>query len=150
MMELYQYDFSEFEGTDLDQHGCFGYWYLDHYWVEKGRHPFIVCVDGKLAGFVLVNQHTHIPGNEHSIAEFLILRKYRRRGIGKRVAFHIFDLFPGNWEVGQTESNTVAQQFWRSVVGQYTAVQFAETVLNTESWKGHVQYFDNTRKAQRP
>ena len=150
MMELYQYDFSEFEGTNLDQHGCFGYSYLDHYWVEEGRHPFIVCVDGKLAGFVLVNQHTHIPGNENSIAEFFILRKYRQRGIGKGVAFHIFDLFPGKWEVRQTESNTVAQQFWRNVVGEYTAGQFAEIVLNTESWKGPVQYFDNTRKAQRP
>jgi predicted acetyltransferase len=144
MMELYQYDFSEFEGTDLDQHGCFGYTYLDHYWVEEGRHSFIVCVDGKLAGFVLVNQYTHIPGNEHSVAEFFILRKYRQRGIGKGVAFHIFDLFSGKWEVGQTESNTVAQQFWRNVVGEYTAGQFAETVLNTESWKGPVQYFDNS------
>lgn len=25
MMELYQYDLSEFENTDLDSHACFGY-----------------------------------------------------------------------------------------------------------------------------
>jgi len=37
LMELYQYDFSEIEGNDLDQHGCFGYSYLDYYWVENGR-----------------------------------------------------------------------------------------------------------------
>ncbi|BAZ51756.1 hypothetical protein NIES4103_44140 [Nostoc sp. NIES-4103] len=53
MMELYQYDFSEIEGTDLNKHGYFGYPYLDYYWVEADRYPFIVQVDEKLAGFVL-------------------------------------------------------------------------------------------------
>lgn len=145
MMELYQYDFSEYEGTDLDEHGCFGYPYLDDYWVEQGRHPLIVRVDGKLAGFVLVNQDTHVAGNGHSIAEFFILRKYRQQGVGKSVAFHVFDLFPGRWEVKQTEANTDAQRFWRGVIREYTAGQFEEIVLDTESWKGLVQHFDNTR-----
>jgi hypothetical protein len=56
MMELYQYDFSEFTETDLDEHGYFGYSHLDNYWVETNRYPFLVRVDGQLAGFALVNQ----------------------------------------------------------------------------------------------
>ncbi len=55
MMELYQYDFSEYDESDLDSHGTFGYAWLDRYWREEGRYPFIVLIDGKLAGFVLVN-----------------------------------------------------------------------------------------------
>ena len=148
MMELYQYDFSEFEGTDLDQHGCFGYSYLGHYWVEEGRHPFIVRVDGKLAGFALVSQHTHIAGDGYSIAEFFILRKYRRQRIGKVVAFQVFDLFPGRWEVKQTEANIVAQQFWQNVIREYTAGQFEEMVLDTGAWKGTVQHFDTSRQVR--
>jgi predicted acetyltransferase len=50
LMELYQYDFSEIEGEDAGDFGLFGYRYLDHYWTESGRHPFLIKVDGKLAG----------------------------------------------------------------------------------------------------
>ncbi|WP_373543296.1 hypothetical protein [Chamaesiphon sp.] len=49
MMELFRHDLSEFEDTDLDEHGYFGYPYLDYYWIESDRHPFIVKVDGKLS-----------------------------------------------------------------------------------------------------
>ena len=145
MMELYQYDISEFENSDLDSHGCFGYSYLDHYWKEKGRHPFIVRVGGKLAGFVLVNRHTYLSGNEWSIAEFFIMRKYRRRGIGKAVAFHIFDQFRGKWEVQEVEANVPAQRFWRKAIAEYTGGHYLETNLNNELWKRPIQYFDNTK-----
>ena len=144
MMELYQYDFTEFEDNDLDSHGYFGYPYLDHYWSESGRHPFLVRVDEKLAGFVLVNRHAYIPGNECSIAEFFILRKYRRRGVGKTVAFYIFNQFQGKWEIQELESNIPAQTFWRKVIGEYTQGLYHETYLDTEQWKGPVQYFDNS------
>lgn len=143
MMEFYLYDFSEFGKSDLDSHGCFGYSYLDHYWEEKDRHPFIVRVDGKLAGFVLVNKHTSLPGNEWSIAEFFIMRKYRRRGVGKAVAFYLFDRFRGKWEVQEMEANLPAQHFWRKVIAEYTGGQYRETHLNNELCKGPVQHFDN-------
>ena len=65
MMELYQYDFSEFANTDLDEHGHFGYSHLDHYWVESNRYPFLVRVDRKLAGFVFVHQNTYFPGSDY-------------------------------------------------------------------------------------
>jgi len=144
MMELYLYDFSAFDHSDLDAHGCFGYPYLDHYWVEEGRHPFLVRVDGKLAGFVLVNQQTRLPGNEWSVAEFFILRKYRRRGIGKRVAQFIFDQFRGKWEVAEIDSNSDARSFWKAAIGEYTGGTYEEVVLEDERWKGPVQFFDNT------
>ncbi len=118
MIELYQYDFSALENRDLDAHGYFGYSYLDHYWVEQGHYPFIVRVNGKLAGFVLVNQHTCLPGNEWSVAEFFILRRYRRQGIGKQVAGYIFDQFRGKWEVREIEANQDARHFWQGVIGE--------------------------------
>ncbi len=103
MMELYQYDFSEYDDSDLDSHGTFGYAWLDHYWREQERYPFVAHVDGKLAGFVLVNQFTYLPNSTWSIAEFFIMRKYRRKGIGKTVAFSYLTGFAGsgksiNWK----------------------------------------------------
>lgn len=52
LMELYQYDFSEFDGQDLDEHGCFGYGDLDYFWFEL-TDAALVTADEKLAGFVL-------------------------------------------------------------------------------------------------
>lgn len=146
LLEFCQYDASEHDGSELNPHGCFGYPYLDHYWVEAGRHPFLVRVDGKLAGFVLVNQHVYIAGSERAIAEFFILRKYRRRGIGGAVAFQVFDRFQGRWEVQQTASNLTAQAFWRKTISQYTAGQFNEVILQDERWQGPIQFFDNHAK----
>jgi len=146
MMELYQYDFSEYDEGDLDAHGTFGYAWLDHYWLEQGRYPFIVRVDGKLAGFVLVNQFTYLPDSEWSIAEFFIMRKYRREGIGKTAAFSLFDKFRGVWEVHQLENNQPAQYFWRKVISEYTQGKYSETFLNHESSRGPIQQFDNTNK----
>lgn len=31
LLELYAYDFTEFIPDDVDQHGLYGYKYLDHY-----------------------------------------------------------------------------------------------------------------------
>jgi predicted acetyltransferase len=147
MMELYQYDFTEFEDTDLDSHGCFGYPWLDHYWSEEGRYPFIVRVDGKLAGFVLVNRKTYLPANEWGISEFFIMRKYRGRGVGRAVAFSIFDRFRGKWEVREVECNAPSLRFWRSVIAEYTGGKYAEINWTGESSKGPIQCFDNAKKS---
>ncbi len=41
LLELYAYDFSEYDGADVDAHGLYGYERLDHYWTEEGRAPFL-------------------------------------------------------------------------------------------------------------
>lgn len=146
MMEFYQYDFSEYDDNDLDLNGIYGYPWLDHYWWEQGRHAFIVRVDGKLAGFVLVNQFTYLSNSEWSIAEFFIMRKYRRKDVGKTAAFFIFDMFRGIWEVHQLENNVPSQQFWRKIISEYTHGQYLETFINNERSRGPIQQFDN-RKA---
>lgn len=143
LMELYQYDFSEFDATDLGPLGLYDYPYLDHYWVEPERSPFLVRVDGKLAGFVLVARYNYLTGNKDCwvMAEFLILRKYRRQGIGEHVARQIFDQFPGPWQVSQTNENPVAIAFWRKVINRYTQGGFQEHLLNNQIWHGPVQAF---------
>ncbi len=74
LYQLYLYDFSEFEGSDVNQDALFEYKYLDHYWIEPGRFPFLIYVEGKIAGFVLVKSHTFLQENRESrtIAEFFV------------------------------------------------------------------------------
>lgn len=122
MMELYKYDFSEFSGDDINEYGYFGYPRIDDYWNEEGRYPFFIRVNGKLAGLVLVRsccEYNDLP-NPHSIAEFFVMKKYRRKGVGKEVAMKTFDMFPGGWEVSQWKNNLPAQSFWKQVINEYT------------------------------
>ena len=142
LMELYLYDFSEFDGADVDEQAQYGYPYLERYWAETGRTPFLIRVDGILAGFVLVFEYTllGIPG--HMIAEFFVMRKYRRMGVGRLAAFAAFDRFPGHWEVSQIAENIPAQNFWRKVIAEYTRGNFREVMLDDEAWKGPVQVFE--------
>jgi predicted acetyltransferase len=111
LIELYRYDFSEFDRSDVGPHGEFGYPYLDHYWTEPGRHPFLVQVEGTWAGFALVRE---IP--PFDMAEFFVMRKYRRSGLGREVALEIFRRFPGRWQVRELRSNPGAIAFWRTVI----------------------------------
>jgi len=142
LMELYAYDFTEFDGCDVDVHGLYGYHRLDHYWTDEGRFPFLVRVDGKLAGFVLVRTlEEPADGPTHSIAEFFVLKKYRRQGVGRAVAQRVFDPFPGAWSVSQIASNRPAQAFWRKVIAEYTHGEYGETWQDDDEWHGPVQRF---------
>ena len=46
LLELYRYDFSEFDDADVDAHGEFGYRYLDHYWTDPERRPLLFRTAG--------------------------------------------------------------------------------------------------------
>lgn len=140
LLELYLYDFSEFTGSDVDLHGRYGYEYLDHYWTEEDRHPYLLKVNDRTAGFVLVRGKREPTGELiHYMAEFFVMRKYRRRKIGREAAFQAFNRFPGRWRVTEIAENLPAQQFWRQTIGEYTGGQFREGV--NESGDGPMQEF---------
>ena len=127
MMELYSYDFSEFTGDDLNEYGYFGYAHMDDYWNEEGRYPFFIRADGKLAGLVLIrscSEYNDLP-SPHCVAEFFVMRKYRRQGVGRAAARQVFDRFPGGWEVSLWPGNRPARAFWESVIRDYTQGNYA-------------------------
>lgn len=141
LLELYIYDFTEFSPYDVDSHGLYGYRCLDSYWTEEGRYPFIIYVDSKIAGFVLIRRNYVDDLNDYSnsIAEFFVMKKYRGQGVGKKVAFYMFNLFPGLWEVAEMKSNKPAQDFWRKVIHDFTHGVFDE--IQKENWNGPIQRF---------
>lgn len=140
-MQFYMYDFSEFTGADLESNGLFGgYTYLDDYWKEENhRFPYIIKMNERYIGFVFVRIINTEGKNYFSIAEFFIMRKYRRKGFGRVVAEQVFDLHKGQWEVYQMETNKPAQAFWRRVILEYSKGQFNERKENGRT----IQCFDN-------
>lgn len=138
LLELYAHDFSEFHNLDLGPDGRFGYKHLPLYWSEPGRHPFLVRADGKLAGFVFVKRGSEVSGDETvwDMAEFFVVRGYRRRGIGTEIAHEVWKRFPGRWEVRVMQSNDAARHFWRRAISTFTgeAIHSVSVEIGGKCW----------------
>jgi len=141
LLQLYVHDFSEMFGLDVGDDG--------RYRVPstEGRDAFLVRVDGRLAGFALLANESRLTGERdvHDVAEFFVLPRYRRAGVGERTARMLFDRFPGRWEVRQRAENARAIAFWRRVIDRYTGGRFDEEVRADERWQGPVQRFESGR-----
>jgi predicted acetyltransferase len=145
LSEFYMYDLSEYDAElEINAHGTFDF-SIDRYWQDINRAPYLVQVDGKAAGFVLVKRGAYLSADPTmmDMSDFFILRRFRRQGVGTYAAETIFNMFPGKWEVRQFAENTAAQSFWRKVISRYTNGHFQEFALDNEQWKGAVQYFEN-------
>jgi predicted acetyltransferase len=136
---LYSHDFSEVQELSIGADGRFGYKCLPLYWSEPDRYPFLVRMNGKLAGFVFVKRGSEVSGREAiwDMAEFFILRAYRRRGIGTQTAHEIFRRFPGLWEVRVMPSNVSACQFWARAISSFLggAIHPARVKKDTKLWE---------------
>lgn len=132
LLQLYAYDFSEFIDGDVDDHGRFSSISLES---SSPAPVFLVRVNGVLAGFAQVQQESALTGDSDvsDIGEFFVMRKYRRRGVGRQVATRLFDMFPSRWEVREVATNVPAQAFWRDVIGEYTGVAMRRASWTTSA-----------------
>jgi predicted acetyltransferase len=148
LMQLYLHDCSEFAaiGTnhgDVTADGRFVYDWLDSYWQEAGRVPFSIAADGRHAGFALVNRWSALDRPlDQSVAEFFVLRKYRRAKVGSRAAKLLFERFPGRWEMPVAWYNKPALTFWRSCIAAAIDRTAEECAGDGDRWVGTVLCFD--------
>jgi predicted acetyltransferase len=149
LLELYAHDFSEFHSLELGADGRFGYRDLPLYWREPGRHPFLVRMDGELAGFVLVKRGSGISSREPvwDMAEFFVVRGYRRRGIGTEIAHDVWRQFPGFWEVRVMQSNRLAHQFWERAISTYKGEAMHSVRIENGGRFWDLFSFESTRAA---
>ena len=143
LMQLYSHDWSELGPLDVGDDGRFADYPLDAYWEEDGHHPLLLRVEGKLAGFALILERSRLTGTRgvFDMAEFFVMRRYRRQGVGVAAASAAFDRFPGPWEVRQRRENVAATAFWRRVIARYTGGAFHEVDWENATWTGPVQTF---------
>ena len=118
LLEKYNYEFSQWNQCDVNPLGLYGYKYLDCYWLEDHRWAYFILADGKLAGFVMINDHPETSGREidFSLAEFFVMQKYRRAGVGGFAAKTVFDLHRGRWQLKYHPRNTGSAAFWNNII----------------------------------
>lgn len=125
LMQFCIYDYSSYDEIDIDSKGQYKYKYLDKYFKEKDRFPFIIYFGEKIAGLALVRINIKKDSYKYnSIAEFFIMNQYKGRGIGQKTVEIIFNKFKGKWIVDYDLINKRGQAFWKKVVSEYTDNNF--------------------------
>ena len=109
LTEKYEYEFTSYEDADVNDLGLYGYKYIDHYWTELDRFAYFIKVNNKLAGFIMVDTHRYIEKIEtkYSIAEFFVMLKYRKCGVGTYALKHILNKHKGKWQIGYNPKNEI-------------------------------------------
>jgi len=144
LLQLYLHDFSEFEGGGgVDEFGLFSYPQLETYWGEDPkRSVHVFRLDEALAGFAFVNDWSPSgQGVDLGLAEFFVLRAYRRSGVGWEAASRLFETLPGQWEVAVRGQNVPAVNFWRTALRADSINSLQEIAGDGTRWDGTIFRF---------
>ncbi|MFU2326387.1 GNAT family N-acetyltransferase [Pseudomonas sp. NFX98] len=134
LMQFYTYDFSEWLPLKLGEHGFFSIQPLTDYWRNPTTRAFLIRVDGELAGFVTVDDDTHLPGAQFNMGYLFVSRRFRGQGVAKIVVSTLLSQFPGQWQIFHLDANTPARQFWATVMPGLSSSGFT---LHQQRIKGH-------------
>ncbi|MFJ2479488.1 GNAT family N-acetyltransferase [Pseudomonas sp. NPDC087598] len=124
LMQFYMYDFSQWLPLKLAEHGFYSIQPKDDYWRHPATRPFLIRVDGELAGFVTVDNDTHIPGAEHNIGYFFLARRFRGQGVAQFVVSALLSKIPGQWQIFHIDANLPAQRFWARLIPELSGGEF--------------------------
>ncbi len=117
LIQFYLYDMTEFMPFPVGSDGRFEYDFLDRFW----RHPYLIMSGDEVAGFALVVDQCPLTGRVPCwfMAEFFVLRAYRKRGVGRRAVNLALAAHPGAWHIAVPHANRAAWAFWgRALAGR--------------------------------
>ncbi|MEZ4863860.1 MAG: GNAT family N-acetyltransferase [Caldilineaceae bacterium] len=139
LFELYLYDFSTIEPQPIGADGRFSHpEMLAAYWEDPQRYPFLIQQECTPIGFALVKRGSALAGDLEAmdLAEFFILRSFRRSGIGRQAAHQVWDRFPTptRWLVRVLTVNTPALAFWEAAIGPYTQGEYVREQIRQHDY----------------
>ncbi len=140
MLELYQYELSDIWQQEADAEAKYGY-NLQRHRQDEHFHAHIALEASQYAGFALIAPAHVTRKKGRWMEQFFVLKRHRRCGVGRALALHTLQSYPGLWEVGQMPANTAAQVFWREVIAAQTRGDYVEVEVTEGSWQGRVQQF---------
>jgi predicted acetyltransferase len=146
LFQLYVHDFADFwmeRRVEFGEDGRFPlYPPLPSYWTDPDRSAFLIRAGGAIAGFVLLDGHSHAgEPTDANMGEFFVARHYRREGVGRAAALAAIGARPGQWEIAVARHNTGAQPFWRGVAAAAASGEIDERDQDDAAWNGLILRF---------
>jgi len=138
----YEDEFSPTSGKKKNQDGKYSIdvdWRIPnfgYYWKEGS----------KIVGFSIIEP---IDGYSE-IVDFYVVPAYRKKMIGKNMAFAVFNKHSGPWRVRQISGCEAATKFWRRVIGEYTNGNYTESQIENPPWGLSVCQQFNNQTSQLP
>ncbi len=114
LLQPYLEELSHYPGEVIDyrdESGKYYYPYLDDYWTENQRYPYLLYGNNRVAGFALVRRGR----GQWEMAEFYVLPEFRRCGLGIGCAIDIFREHPGKWEIHFNKHNRSSRILWQKL-----------------------------------
>lgn len=137
LVQEYEDEFSAITQKRKNQDGKFAIdvdWQtpnIGYYWKEGSRvvgFSIIESLDGYL-----------------EIVDFYVVPSFRKKSVGKNMAFAVFDKHRGPWRIRQISKE--ATHFWRKVIGAYTQNNYSESHIDNPPWGLSVcQKFNNSNR----
>ncbi len=121
LFEHYLHDMAEWFEFDARRDGSYAY-DTDPIW-SAGVRVYFAYAGTIPIGFALVGSAEEWLGNldAYDLKEFFVVRRYRRHGVGKVLAQHVWGSHRGDWLVRVYQGNAPALPFWRSTIASYAA-----------------------------
>lgn len=142
LMQFYNYDFSEWIPLPFAEDGFFALRPKLDYLASATTSPFLILVDGEVAGFVIVDDEVHAEGARHNIGYFFVSRRFRGLGVGKQVVSDLLTRFPGAWQIWHVKENLGAAAFWAKVIPLVSGGDYAVHDLYIEDCNAILYRFD--------
>ncbi len=123
LLQFSLYDGSQYIDNNMENDGIYPYKYFELYFTEANREAYLIKYNKKIVGFFMINKNLKVlpkEDNNYSVAEFLIIPKFRRMHVGREAATKMFNLHHGSWEVQPMDNNKIAYKFWGNVINNYT------------------------------
>ena len=124
LLQFALYDGSQYIENEINEDCICEYKWFDNYFTDDDRHAYFIKNGNEFLGMALVNENLKFNKSGKCVAEFLIMPRYRRNHIGKKVAYDVFEMFKGDWEVRPMENNPIAYSFWKNIINEYTNGNF--------------------------
>jgi predicted acetyltransferase len=134
LIQLYLYDMTESMPFPVGADGRFEYDFLDRFW----RFPYLIYAGDELAGFAMVIDECPLTGRQPCffMAEFFILKAYRRRGAGQAAVSAALRAHPGDWHIAVPVANAPAMAFWGAALSGIVP-RIEDLSFEGDDWRLH-------------
>jgi predicted acetyltransferase len=128
LFEHYMHDMAEWFEIDTKPDGSYSY-DTSLVWAN-GYDAYLAKIGDSIAGFAITGSAVEWLGDTdaYDVHEFFVIRRFRRRGFGRRMATLLWNEHAGEWLVRVLDSNTPAVVFWRTAISGHTRGSYEEKI----------------------